>query len=138
MLINLFVPTEVPNNLSVAVKYKDSTSAYSCATVPSPRTFVYCTGEQLPLGATISIEVRARQGTVVLASGDFVLNALELPTVSVSDSISSASTAPTLLIPQPSVMPLRTLTSSISGTPPTAAATLPSKTPSAATGYPNP
>jgi hypothetical protein len=138
LLINLFVPPELPRDLSLIVKYKEEASTYSCASEPSLRTTVYCTGSQLPLGATISIEVLARQESVVLAGGDFVLSALELPTVPVSDSTAAVRPGITPLAPKPSLTPAASLTRSIGGTPPTAGTTLPSKTPPAGTAYPNP
>lgn len=138
MLINLFVPAELPNDLSLAVKYKGSTLLYSCATVPNLRTLVYCTGGQLPLAATISIEVRARQGSLALASGDFVVNALALATLPVSEATPSPPPIPTIQIGRTSAIPLRSLTPSSRGTRAPATATLRAKTPPAATGYPNP
>ena len=81
MLIAILVPLGGFQEIHVDVEYKGTKSAYPCdASAAFPRNF-NCTGPSIPLGSTLRIDVLTGKPEIVLASGDFVLTALALPTI---------------------------------------------------------
>lgn len=81
MLIAILVPLGGFTEIDVDVGYKGTKTAYPCeASAAFPHNF-NCTGPSIPLGSTVRIDVLAGKGETVLASGDFVLTALALPTL---------------------------------------------------------
>lgn len=84
MLILMLTVPGLPEELAVSVIRDSDEMAYSCiAPVESP-TVVYCTGPQIPLGSTVTIEVFAVEEQMLLATGRFVLTAFAMPTVPAS------------------------------------------------------
>ena len=141
----------LPEELEAVVTHNDIAVAYACKPTGASPSIIYCTGPQLPLGSRLHIEVLAVQEHILLASGDFVLNALALPTVPLEGDVSPSPSAD--LTPSP------TLTRRPSATPPqSASATLTprpvgtlsptstpllqtatrTRTPTPGTAYPNP
>ncbi|MBI3162067.1 MAG: hypothetical protein HYZ23_06140 [Chloroflexi bacterium] len=49
---------------------------YPCEAVASAPMIVYCTGAATPLGESLAIEIRAIEGNILIARGDFTLMAL--------------------------------------------------------------
>jgi hypothetical protein len=83
MLVAILVPLGGFQEIHVDVGYRGTKTAYPCQTsVGFPRNF-NCTGPSIPLGSTIRIDVLTGKGVTLLASGEFVLTALALPTVGV-------------------------------------------------------
>jgi hypothetical protein len=112
MLIVLQGSLDLPGEISMRVKHDADVLGFICQPAELSPTTIYCTGPQVPLGSSIGIEVFATQAQILLASGDFVLSGLALPTVSVGG------------VPSPT--PLPTLTAR------------PTRTPIPGTAYPNP
>jgi hypothetical protein len=92
MLVSLSVPAGSSEAFSLRVTYKDKSTVFPCVAASSFQSTVYCTGSQVPLGSTITIEALAAKGGGVLYAGDFVLNALALPTVALDSG--TATTTP--------------------------------------------
>ena len=83
MLIVLLASPGLPRGLEAVVTHKESTVSYPCEAVDESATVIYCIGPQIPLGSSLRIQVYATEGRTYLASGEFVLLALALPTVGV-------------------------------------------------------
>lgn len=79
MLIELLAAASVDGQLDVVVTHKGEDLPFACMAADEGNTLFYCTGKQLPLGSALHIEVYAVQGRALLASGDFQVNAFELP-----------------------------------------------------------
>jgi hypothetical protein len=139
MLIDFYVPPGSSGDFLLEVTYKQTQAAFPCVVAMASPTDVYCTGPQIPLGTTIGIAVHAAKGNAVLARGDFVLNALALPTLLI-EGVSATPTA-TMIALTPvaatAATPSPTATAP-TGTPGTAVATSRSPTPKPGTAYPNP
>jgi hypothetical protein len=81
MLIMLQASSGFPEILEAVVTRGDSEVHYSCESIAAASTISYCAGPQLPLGTSMQIAVYAVEEHTLLASGEFTLNALALPTV---------------------------------------------------------
>ena len=94
MTIAILAPLGGLQEIQVHVESDGARTAYAChAAVDSPRNFS-CTGPSIPLGSTIRIEVSAGTGRTVVASGNFVLTALALPTAASGTPPSPANAYP--------------------------------------------
>jgi hypothetical protein len=136
MLIALYSPGGSLQNLRMKVQYKGVQMDYPCRAVQDSLT-VYCTGPQIPLGSTLSIDVYTAPGDAVMARGDFLINAFALPSIAIGGTPTSTRTPRATA----SKRPLRTLTPSAprgSRTPTLGVTPPPSKTRTPGTGYPNP
>jgi hypothetical protein len=81
MTIAILVPLGGFREIQVHVESNGARTAYDCrAAADSPRNFS-CTGPGIPLGSTMRIDVSAGTAGTLIASGDFVLTALAVPTV---------------------------------------------------------
>jgi len=94
MTIAILAPLGGLREIQVHVESNGARTAYAChAAADSPRSFS-CTGPSLPLGSTMRIEVSAGTAGTVVASGDFVLTALALPTVALGTPPSPGNAYP--------------------------------------------
>jgi hypothetical protein len=94
MLIAILVPLGGFQEIYVDVEYKGTKMAYLChGSADFPGNFD-CTGPSIPLGSTIRVDVLAGKGKTLLASGDFLLTALALPTVTVGTPPSPGTAYP--------------------------------------------
>jgi hypothetical protein len=112
MAILLLAAPGLPSELAARAAWNGETGSYPCEATNAEATLLSCKGSLIPLGGSLHIEVATADGKTIIASGDFVLNGLALPTV-------------------PGGVEL----------PPTDAVTItprPTRTPSAGTLYPNP
>jgi hypothetical protein len=101
MLIGVLLPLGGLEDIRVDVEYDGNTTAYTCRpSAEFQRTF-YCTGPQIPLGSTVRIQISIGNRMVPVASGEFVLTAFALPTVSVGVPPVVATAYPNPLIPSP-------------------------------------
>jgi hypothetical protein len=112
MLIGISVPAGLPDDFLARVTYKDRSTIFPCVASSSFDGIVYCTGSQVPLGSTITLEVLTSKGRTVLYEGEFVVNAYALATVAVNPPTATVDAA--------------------------AAATKRAGTPTPRIGYPNP
>ena len=143
MLIVLAAAPDLPQGLEVEVQHKGSTLQYLCESTEQTPGTVYCTGPQLPLGSTMLVQVYATKERYLVASGEFVLMALALPTVPVGGT---APATPWFLVPGSGQTPtpsltLRAATPTRSATrlPPSPTMPVPAtRTPPSGTAYPNP
>jgi len=81
MLILLLTVPGLSEGLEIVLTHNDEKLLFGCTTTAESPAVVYCTGPQVPLGTTVLIEVFAKEEQVLLASGEFTLMALALPTV---------------------------------------------------------
>ena len=112
MVIVLLASLGLPSDLEVHAAWNGDTELYPCEPTNADATLLACTGTLIPLGSSVHIDVTSVDAKAIIASGDFSLNGLALPTV-------------------PSGADL----------PPTDAVTItprPTRTPSGGTPYPNP
>jgi hypothetical protein len=94
MKIAILVPLGGIQEIHVYVESNGARTPYAChAAAASPRSFS-CIGPSIPLGSTIRIDVSAGTAGTVVASGDFVLTALALPTVALGTPPSPGNAYP--------------------------------------------
>ncbi len=85
----------------MGVEYNGSVSAYTCRpSAEFQRTF-YCIGPAIPLGSTVRILISTGAREIPVASGEFVLTAFALPTVSVGELPVVATAYPNPSTPLP-------------------------------------
>jgi hypothetical protein len=83
MLIAIRAPLGGFQELRLTVERNGAQTAYPCqASADFPNEFS-CTGPIIPLGSTLRINVLAGPAGTLLASGEFRLTAMALPTVAV-------------------------------------------------------
>ena len=82
MLIVLIASPGLPADLEAKAAWNGETGSYPCDASNANATILACAGPLIPLGSGVHIEVAADDGKTLIAAGDFVLNALALPTVS--------------------------------------------------------
>lgn len=80
MVINFQVPSEDYGDFYVKVRYEETVSVYPCQAVEDIPTSVFCTGERVPLGETIDMQVYSTEGDMLLAQGKLIVAAIALPT----------------------------------------------------------
>ena len=80
MLLSFFIPAASFTGYSLKVQYNETTTLYPCQVLKDFRTTIYCTGDTLPLGASITVEIYSTAGNVLLARGPFVIDAMAIPT----------------------------------------------------------
>lgn len=134
MLIVLHVPPKSPQPIRASVTYKDKTTDYPCQVAKEVKSAVYCTGPRVPLSSTITIEIYVAGVGTQVASGDFVINALALPSVPVLEAAAASRTGRPIATPRPSI----TLTIGTPGPSRTPGAPTPTHTRTPGTGYPSP
>jgi hypothetical protein len=130
MLIGISVPAGLPDDFLARVTYKDRSTIFPCVASSSFDGIVYCTGSQIPLGSTITLEMLTGKGRTVLYEGEFVINAYALATVVV--------TRPTATIDAAAAATKRAVTRPTATIDAAAAATKRAVTPTPRIGYPNP
>ena len=112
MVIVLLAAPGLPADLRAQAAWNGETAAYACVATNDSATLLACEGPLIPLGNSVHLDVTSADGDAPIASGDFVLNALALPTLAAAADL-----------------------------PPTDAATItprPTRTPGVGTPYPNP
>ena len=80
MVIIFLATPGLPEKLEAVVIHNEESLPYSCKFTDATSSVLYCTGPQVPLGSRLHIELRSTEPSILLASGEFVLNALALPT----------------------------------------------------------
>lgn len=136
VIIFLAIPG-LPEKLEAVVTHNDETLPYSCKFTDATASVLYCTGPQVPLGSRLHIELRSTEPSTLLASGEFVLNALALPTlpsagVGLPTALTGGAATPT---GSPAATPRSTRTPFSATVNPNAS---PTRTPSSATAQPSP
>jgi hypothetical protein len=81
MIIVLLAAPGLPADLEARAAWSGETASYPCAATNANATLLACAGPLIPLGSSVHLDVTSADGNVQIASGDFVLNALALPTV---------------------------------------------------------
>jgi hypothetical protein len=74
------VPSGSTSALYLRVQDGETTTKYPCSGSGGSPATVRCPGQQIPLGATVTVEICSTTGNAVLARGTFVINGLELVT----------------------------------------------------------
>ena len=133
MLMVLRASPGLPEALEAVVTYKDEPLSYPCEYADPSLSIIYCSGPQLPLGSSMHIEIFATEEHTLLASGDFVLTALALPTVFVGGTPAPAASPPLTVVATGTPSGTR-----LSPTPSPRGSRQPTKTPTSGTAYPNP
>ena len=136
MVIVLLAAPGLPEDLKAHAAWNGGTGSYRCEGTNPDATLLACTGPLIPLGSSVHIEVMADEGKTLIASGDFVLMALALPTV--SEGADLPTTEAGIITPRSTRTPAAgTLTRTPTPGPPTpmAGTVTPSPNP---TVYPNP
>lgn len=82
MIVVLLTSPGLPEDLEVVVTRSDKPATYNCEPTAGNASVLACTGPALPLGSRVLIAVRSPAAKVLLASGEFVLTAFAMPTVS--------------------------------------------------------
>lgn len=118
MLILLLASPGLPAELEARAVWNVDSGLYPCEPTNAAATLLACTGPLIPLGSSVHVEVAAADAGALIASGDFILNALALPTVP-----AGAELPPTDAV---------TITPRSTRTP------APTRTPGPGTPYPNP
>ncbi len=80
MVINFQLPSEDYGDFYVKVRYEEAVSVYPCQTVQDIPTSVFCTGDRVPLGQVIDVQVYSTDGDALLAQGKLIVGAIALPT----------------------------------------------------------
>ncbi len=83
MLVNMLSPDPSLPSFYLKVQHGETSSRYECRASKNVPTGNYCTGEGVPLGNTVNIEVYSSDKDILLARGTFVIAALALPTLMV-------------------------------------------------------
>jgi hypothetical protein len=110
MVINFQLPSEDYGDFYVKVRYDEAVSVYPCQAVEGIPTSVFCTGERVPLGQTIDVQVYSTDGDVLLAQGTLLVGSVALPTAVQITMTPTATITPTPgpETPTPQVTPTRT------------------------------
>lgn len=81
MLISFVNPDYASTpDLYLKIQYADRSVEYQCNTVKESPSSVYCTGEVIPLGASIDIAAYSSNTNKLIAEGSFVVNGVAIPT----------------------------------------------------------
>lgn len=80
MLIVLLASPGFPAELEAEITHGGSTLSYPCEPASQSETLIYCIGSRIPLGSSLQIQIYTTEERILLASGEFVLTALVLPT----------------------------------------------------------
>lgn len=134
MVINFQLPSEDYGDFYVKVRHEETVSVYPCQAVEDIPTSVFCTGERVPLGQPIDMQIYSTDGDVLLAQGKVIVAAIALPTAAQPTITSTpGTTTPTVEFEVTPTFELTTPTLSTNPTlpPPRVTAT---RTPSG--GYP--
>ena len=100
MVIRLLAPPATRRDLHVKLEFKGKLTVYPCVAADQSVVDVYCTGAPVPLGSSVSLGVYAADGSDALASGDFVVSSLALPTLSISGT-QPVTASPGAALPTP-------------------------------------
>ena len=103
MVILLLASPGLPPDLEARAAWDGESAPYPCVATSVDETLFACTGPLIPLGTSVHIDVYTADGQTRLASGDFVLKALALPTVGAG--VDAPPTAPFILTPRPTRTP---------------------------------
>ncbi len=136
MLISFVNPDYAStHDFYLKIQYSDRSVEYQCDTVKESPSSVYCSGEVIPLGASIDIAAYSSNTNKLVAEGSFVVNGVALPT-SMIEALTlapEAGTSPaTINATQPGFAATATFVST-----PLATSTPIRKTPTS-NSYPNP
>lgn len=83
MLVAIHVALGGFKELRTEIVYNGTRTDYTCrSSAEFPGNF-YCTGPQIPLGSRIRVDVFTAGTKIILASGEFTVTALAMPTVPV-------------------------------------------------------
>lgn len=105
MVVVLLGSPGLPPDLEAVVVHERSSVAFPCEFTDVASSVIYCTGPQLPLGSTILIQIYTVAERILLASGEFVLTALALPTPPVGEGV-ALPTLPASMTARPTRTPI--------------------------------
>ncbi len=80
MVIVLLAAPGLPAELRARAAWNGETASYPCVATNADATLLACEGPLIPLGSSVHLDVSSTDNSAPIASGDFVLNALALPT----------------------------------------------------------
>ncbi len=102
MVINLQLADEEFPTFYAQVESRGVTARFRCQAVEEDPTTGFCSGARTPLGEPLALRLYAAKDDALLATGDFVLMALALPTFSSATATEGpAPTEPTAIAPSP-------------------------------------
>jgi hypothetical protein len=81
MLVAIHVALGGLKEIRTEIEYNGARTEYPCSSSPEFPGNFYCTGPQIPLGSRIRINVFTPATKATLASGEFTVTALAMPTV---------------------------------------------------------
>lgn len=103
MVIVLLASPGLPPDLEAHAAWNGDVGSYPCDATNAEGTLFSCRGPLIPLGSTVHIDVAAAASNTVIASGDFALNGIALPTVPAGADLPPTDTA--TITPRPTRTP---------------------------------
>jgi hypothetical protein len=82
MEIVLLASAGLPSELEARAAWNGEAGSYPCIATNAEATLFSCRGAAIPLGSAVHLDVAVASSNTVIASGDFALNGVALPTLS--------------------------------------------------------
>ena len=83
MIIMLVARPGLPADLQASAAWNEADGSYPCEFANVDGTILSCQGPVIPLGSSVRVEVMVKDTKTLIASGNFVINGMALPTVAI-------------------------------------------------------